>query len=82
MTRNVRLVFWAAGALAVALAIAFGPLFAAYSLAAASLAFIAVLMGVRVTRAIGDWRLEHPWKLGGRARTRSTSATHQERRAA
>jgi ABC-type uncharacterized transport system permease subunit len=81
MTRNVRLAFWAAGALAVSLAIAFGPLFAAYSLAAASLAFIAVLMGARVTRAIGDWRLEHPWKLG-RARTRSTSATHQERRAA
>jgi hypothetical protein len=61
MTRNVRLVFWAAGVLAVALALAIGPLWAGYALAGASLAFIAVLMSMRVARAIGDWRLEHHW---------------------
>jgi hypothetical protein len=50
MTRNVRLVLWAAGALAVAPAVAFGPLFAAYSPAAASLAFIAVRRGLSARR--------------------------------
>ena len=81
MTRNVRLVFWASAALAVALALAIGPLLAAYALAGASLAFIAVLMGMRVVRAVGDWRLEHPWKFGHR-RTRSTPAAAEDRRAA
>ena len=81
LTRNVRLVFWAAGGLAVALALAIGPLLAGYALAGASLAFIAVLMGLRVLRAVGDWRLEHPWKFGHR-RTRSTPAAGEHRRAA
>lgn len=81
MTRNMRLVAWGSAAFAIALAITFGPLFAGYAVAGASLAFIAVLMGVRVARAIGDWRLEHPWKFGHR-RTRSTPAEHDERRAA
>lgn len=81
MTRNVRLVFWAAGALAVGLAMAIGPLLAGYALAGASLAFIAVLMGMRVVRAVGDWRLEHPWKFGHK-RTSSTPAGREERRAA
>lgn len=64
MTRNVRLVFWAAAVLAAALAVAFGPVWAAYAIAGATLAFIAVLMGTRVVRAIGDWRLDHPWRIG------------------
>jgi len=81
MTRNMRLVAWGSAAFAIALAIAFGPLFAGYAVAGASLAFIAMLMGMRVVRAIGDWRLEHPWKFG-RTRTRSTSEVHEERRAA
>lgn len=81
MTRNVRLVFWAAGALAVALALAIGPLWAGYTLAAVSLAFIAVLIGARMVRAIGDWRLEHSWTLG-RKHTRPPSDEHEERRAA
>ena len=81
MTRNVRLVLWAAGALAVGLALAIGPLLAGYALAGALLAFIAVLMGMHVVRAVGDWRLEHPWKFGHR-RTRSTPWAGEDRRAA
>lgn len=81
MTRNVRLVYWAAGALAVGLALAIGPLLAGYALAGALLAFIAVLMGMHAVRAVGDWRLEHPWKFGHR-RTRSTPAASEHRRAA
>ena len=81
MTRNVRSVFWVAGALALTLALAIGPLFAGYAIAGASLAFIAVLMGMRVARVVGDWRLEHPWKFGHR-HTQSTPAVHEERRAA
>ena len=81
MTRNMRLVAWGSAASAIALAIAFGPLFAGYAIAGASLAFIAVLMGMRVAHAIGDWRLAHPWKFGHR-RTQSTPAVHEERRAA
>jgi hypothetical protein len=81
MTRNVRAVFWLAGALAVVLAAVVGPLFAGFALAGASLAIIAVLMGMRAAHAIGDWRLEHPWALG-RKRTQPMSAEHEERRAA
>jgi hypothetical protein len=81
MTRNVRLVFWLAGALAVVLAVAIGPVFAGFALAGGSLAFIAVLTGMRAARAIGDWRLEHPWRFH-RRHTSSTPAAHDERRAA
>jgi hypothetical protein len=80
MTRNVRIAFWLAGALAAVLAAIAGPLFAAFALAGASLAIIAVLMSMRAARAIGDWHLEHPWRFRrGRA---STPAGHEERRAA
>lgn len=81
MTRNVRLVFWVAGALAVALALLVGPLSAGYAVTGISLTFIAVLMAIRAVRAIRDWRLEHPWKIG-RRRARATSEEHKERRAA
>jgi hypothetical protein len=81
MSRNVRLVFWLAGALAVVLAVAIGPLFAGFALAGASLTFIAVLMGMRAAHVIGDWRLEHPWRFH-RKRTSSTPAAHEGRRAA
>jgi hypothetical protein len=81
MTRNMRLVAWGSAAFAIALAIIVGPLFAGFAVAGASLAFIAVLMGMRVGRAIGDWRLGHPWKFGRRP-THSTPAEHDERRAA
>jgi hypothetical protein len=81
MTRNVRLVFWLAGAFAGVLAVTAGPFFAGFALAGASLAFIAVLMALRAVRAIGDWRLEHPWRFR-RGRTPSTPAEHEERRAA
>jgi hypothetical protein len=81
MTRNVRLVFWLAGAFAVVLAVTIGPLFAGFALAGISLAFIAVLLGLRAARAIGDWCLEHHWRFG-RGRISSTSEEHEERRAA
>ena len=64
MTRNLRLVFGVGSALVVALALAIGPLVAGYALAGVSLGFIAVLMGMRATRAIGDWRLDHPQQWG------------------
>lgn len=81
MTRSVRLVFWAAGAAAAALAFAMGPLWAGYAIAGATLAFIAVLMGTRVARAIGDWRLEHPWRRA-RVSAGPRSEGHGGRRAA
>jgi hypothetical protein len=81
MTRNVRAVFWLAGALAVVLAAVVGPLVAAFALAGASLAIIAVLMGMRAARVIGEWRLEHPWRFR-RGRPASTPAAREERRAA
>lgn len=81
MTRNVRSVFGLAGALALTLALAIGPLFAGYAIAGASLVFIAVLMVMRVGHAISDWRLENPWRFGHRG-TQSTPAVHEERRAA
>jgi hypothetical protein len=78
MTRNVRLVFWMAGAFSVGLAIGIGPVRAGYVLAAASLAVIAMLMGTQVVRALDNWRLEHHWKFG----RRPTSTAYEERRAA
>lgn len=77
MTRNVRLMFWGAGALALVLAWAFGPLLAGYLIAGASIALILGLMGTQLFRAIGDWRLDH----AGKKRTHATGS-HEERRAA
>jgi hypothetical protein len=81
MTRNVRAAFWLAGAFAVVLAAVVGPLSAGFALAGASLAIVAVLMGMRAARAICDWYLEHSWRFRG-VRTSSTPAAHEERRAA
>ena len=81
MTCNMQLAGWGFAAFAVAMAIAFGPLFAGYLLAAAAFAVIAVLMGMRIARAIDHWSLEHSWRFR-RTRTRSKSGTHDERRAA
>jgi len=66
MTRNMRFAAWGFAALAVALAIAFGALFAGYLLAGAAFAFIAVLMGMRIARAIDNWSLEHSWRYRDR----------------
>ena len=81
MTRNVRLVFWAAGVLAIALAVVNGPLWAGYAIAGGSLVFIAGLMGMRVVRGIGDWRLEHAGRFWPQRVNAPTNA-HAERRAA
>lgn len=81
MTPKMRLAAWGFAALAIALAFAFGPLFAAYVFAGAALAIIVALMGMRVGRAIGDWRLEHPLRFR-RGRARSKAEAHDERRAA
>lgn len=80
MTRNMRLAFWGAGALAVAAAVVFGPVFAGYVAAGAALTVILVLMVMRVCRAVGDWRLEHPW--ASRRRRGPASAADDEPRAA
>jgi hypothetical protein len=76
----MRFAAWGFATLAVALAVAFGALFAGYLLAGAAFAFIAVLMGMQVGRAIDNWRLEHSWRFR-RTGTRPKSGAH-ERRAA
>ena len=81
MTRNVRLVFWAAGVLAIALAVVNGPLWAGYAIAGGALVFIAGLMGMRIVRTIGDWRLEHAPRFWTH-RVKASANAHAERRAA
>lgn len=63
MTRNMRLAVGGFAAFAGALAVAFGPLFTGYLLAGAAFALIAVLMGMRIARAIDNWSLEHSWRF-------------------
>jgi hypothetical protein len=82
MTRNVRLVFWAAGAVVVALAVMFGPLWAGYALAGVALGVIAVLMGMSVVHAAENWRLEHPFRFGRKRANVRIERDEERRRAA
>ena len=53
--------WWVWGGLcALVLGVALGPLIAAFAIAGAAFAFMFGVMGARVVRLIGDWRLEHP----------------------
>jgi hypothetical protein len=68
MTPRMRLGAWAAGIVAVVLAVLYGPVIAGYVFVGAAFAIIAVLITMQAVRAIGDWRLDHPWKLHRRAK--------------
>jgi hypothetical protein len=63
MTLNVRWLLGGLAVVAVVLVVAFGPFLAGFIFAGGTLAFILVLMGMRMGRAVGDWRLDHPWRL-------------------
>lgn len=53
--------WWAwAGLCALALGVVLGPLVAGFALAGAAFMFMFGVMGARVVRLVGDWRLEHP----------------------
>lgn len=60
MTLNIRLLLWALAAAGITLTLLFGPFVAAFVFAGAGLAFVLVLMAIRVVRALDDWRLNHP----------------------
>lgn len=81
MTLDVRLVLWPLAAVGVALAVAFGPFVAGFVFAGGTLAFILVLMAMRMGRAIGDWRLEYPW-LSRHKRSHPKWEAHDKRPAA
>ncbi|MBI4262801.1 MAG: hypothetical protein HY657_00350 [Acidobacteria bacterium] len=80
MTRYEKLAAWGFAVLALAAALAFGPLFAGYLFAGLAFAVITALMGLRIARAIDDWHLEHPLKF--RRRRASATPGTEERRAA
>jgi hypothetical protein len=60
MIEDFRWWVWGAAMGAVALAVAFGPRVAGFAFAAVAFAFMFALMGARVARFIGDWRLDRP----------------------
>jgi hypothetical protein len=51
------------GVVAVALALAFGPLAAGYLLAGVAFALMFGLMAANAGHAIGNWRLDHPMRI-------------------
>jgi hypothetical protein len=66
MTRSMHVAVWLLVAMGLVLAVVFTPLMAAYIFAGGALAIVAVLLGIRIARAVGDWRLEHGWGFGRR----------------
>ena len=59
MVEHYRWWVWG-GVCALAVGVALGPLVAGFAFAGGAFAFMFVLMGARVVRFIGDWRLDHP----------------------
>jgi uncharacterized protein (DUF58 family) len=70
MTRNMQLAVALLIAIGLVLAVILNPLIVGYVFAGGALAVVAVMTGIRIGRAIGDWRLEHGW--GGHHEPRPT----------
>ena len=63
MTRIMKLAAWTAAMVGIVLAALYGPVLAAFLFVGAAFALIAGLMLRQALHAIGDWRLDHPWKV-------------------